>query len=571
MKDILYYVNRNRPLKYFNVVLLFFLLNGIAAKSSCRLDLSRDRVNSLTESTQKVLSGLKDPVLVEAYISREVPGEILSLILPVISLLEEIDRIGKNNIQLRIFNPTTEEETKMANARGIQGIPIEESGPDEIKQRLGFFGIYLQIGEKSTVINLVQDGRIIDDLEYRFLREIKYLIKTDRSSRIGFVTLPGSLETLRWNSPVDQRKDNLFAFRRITERDLGLMSDLNLKENIPSEIAVVIVTGLPVLSEIEKYRLDQFIMRGGSILFMLKGFEFQLQQTDPKLASLGLGGPGSGYATVPREELTRLNEWLTHYGISINGEILFEPDHAVAASDIRGQFIVPTPNPSWSIYSRESGNIKGIIPAMKNLEQLVFPWFSGISMSEKHQEGVHYSVLVESSRTAVKRSASSMDIKDVMKAGSSPGDILSNQNIPLAVHAKGKFQSYFSKRDLPADADPKTFLPSQTGGTESTIIAIGTPYMVSDILLRNESNTQIFRLNLAFIVNLIEAAFGDTDLIAARSHVQTISSLINTDKNFETIFKWFFIFTLPAILGIYGTLRLFRRNKRRGIPEGELG
>jgi len=570
MKDILDYINQNRPLKYFNVLLLFFLLNGITAKANCRMDLSRDGINSLSGSTEKVLSGLKEPVVVEAYISKEVPGEILSLLLPIISQLEEMDRIGEDKLLLQIITPSSESEIKLAESRGIQGIPIEESKVDEIKQRLGYFGIYIQMGEKSAVIGLVQDGQIIDDLEYRFLRELKKMMKTETKSSLGFVQAEGTMKTIRWQRQADQDKNNLFGFRTLLEKDMGLITDVDLLDQVHPDIKVLILTGMPRLSEIEKYNLDQYLMQGGNLLLMLKGFDFQLEQPDPRLASLGMGSPAGGFATVPEENLKQVNAWLTHYGFSVNGEILFEPELAAAADDIRGEFIQKVPNPSWAVYLKENGHIMSSNPSMASVQQLIFPWFSSIGINKNMQELVTYTPLVHTSPRAIKRSASSLELRELAKVGSGPGDEILNEELPVAAMAQGKFKSLFDESNLPKEADSKTFRPGQSGGTQSTIILIGTPYLTSDILLQNRTNAQIFRINLSFLANLIETALGDTDLIAARSKIHYLDTLIQIGKTFELIFSWFFILFIPLLIGIYGIIRLYHRNKRRGISKGVL-
>jgi ABC-type uncharacterized transport system involved in gliding motility auxiliary subunit len=568
MKDILYYINQNRPLKYFNVVLLFFLLNGIAAKANCRFDLSRDHINSLSSSTEKVLSSLKEPVIVEAYISKEVPGEILSLLLPIISQLEEMNRIGGDKILLQVITPSTELEMNRAQSRGIQGIPIEESKVDEIKQRLGYFGIYLQMGDKSSVISLVQEGQIVEDLEYKFLRELKKMMKKDTKSGLGFVQADGTMKTFRWQRQTDQDKNNLFGFRTLLEKDLGLITDVDLKDSVKPNIKVLILTGIPRLTEVEKYNLDQYIMQGGNLILMLKGFDFQLEKPDPRLASLGLGSPGGGFATVPEADLKQMNNWLAHYGFSVNGEILFEPELAAAADDIRGEFIQKLPNPAWAVYLKENGQIVGEIPSMISVRQLIFPWFSSINIHKNSQEAVAYTTLVRTSPKAIKRNASSLELRELIKIGKAPGDVVLNEELPVAAIAQGKFKSLFTQANLPKGVKADMFRQGQASGTKSTIIILGTPYLASDILLQNKNNAQIFRINFSFLANLIEAAYGDTDLLAARSKIRYLDTLIQTGKPFELIFSWFFILSIPLAIGIYGIIRLYHRNKRRGITEG---
>ena len=92
-----------------NVVLAFVLLNLVASQAYVRLDLTRDQVNSLSESSHQVFSELKQNVIVEAYISRDVPGEIQAVLDPIIAQLQQMDRVGGDRLEVRIYDPTTED------------------------------------------------------------------------------------------------------------------------------------------------------------------------------------------------------------------------------------------------------------------------------------------------------------------------------------------------------------------------------------------------------------------------------------------------------------------------------
>ena len=90
---------------YANLVLLFFLLNGFFSRSACRLDLSRDQINSVSKSTARVFKSLKEPVLLEAYISKEVTGEITSELQPILSILYVMERIADDKLKLADLQP----------------------------------------------------------------------------------------------------------------------------------------------------------------------------------------------------------------------------------------------------------------------------------------------------------------------------------------------------------------------------------------------------------------------------------------------------------------------------------
>ena len=70
---------------------------------------------------------------------------------------------------------------------------------------------------------------------------------------------------------------------------------------------------------------------------------------------------------------------------------------------------------------------------------------------------------------------------------------------------------------------------------------------------------------------------GDTDLVAARLRTRGVdyiegppswfSYLVPSDKGFQVVFQWFHILLVPLILGIYGLIRLTRRNQKRGMAD----
>lgn len=559
--------NRSRPFLYFNVVVLFILLNAIGSKASLRMDLSRDRINSLSGSTKLVLSRMENPILVEAYISQDVPGEILSMLQPILSQLEEFRRVGGDRVELHIINPNSKALMDQAESRGIQGIPVEQADVNEISQRMGYFGIYMQMGDKSSVVDLVDNGQIVEDLEYRMLREIKKMMRKGDRSGIGILDAPGTLHWSRWRSIQDQNKDNIYGYRALLEREMGTIDDVDLKKPLSRDLDLLLVTGMPDLDQEQVYHLDQFLMQGGNIIFMLRGFDFDMTPVDPTYARLGLGGPGGGYATVPRDALKKMNDWLGKYGVGVNGEVLFEPELGVAARDVQGQYVVPVPNPAWSLYSRDSQTVEGDIPAIRYTNQVVLPWYSGLDVREALQPDVKFSVILKSTPGAIRRSTSSLDLKAMQQVGRLPGDERLGHSEPLALFARGRFRSAFSAGTVPAGEDKSLFRDTAPQNAISRIAVIGTPYLVSDMFLQNETNLQIFTVNRAFLTNLMEATIGDTDLLAARARVHTISHLSSPGRSFETAFMWFHILFLPLALGIYGAFRLFRRNQRRGLAD----
>lgn len=565
------YILNHRYFIYFNIFILFVLINAIAYGINLKWDLSRGDINSISESTEKVLRNLKYPLLIEAYISKDVPGQLIAQLQPIIYILEDIQRTGKDKISLKIINPSNQELQQLATKRGIQGIPIEEQSLDKASVRLGYFGVFIQYGDKSNTISLVEQGGLVSNFEYVFLKELKKLIVNNENnlSGIGYLKVQGSSEIRRWETRLDQNKDNLYAFKTFLEKEMGQWKEVDLKENVPDTVETLLVTGLPELTLEQQVYLDQFLLRGGNIVFMLKGFDFTISPPNPQYMQLGISSGSRGFTMIP-EGVKKWNEFLAKYGLEIKERILLEPNLAVPEVDILGQYLGRYPNPSWALYSKEQDNILTNSELSNYLSYVIMPWFSDVSYNEKAQPQVKYYVLIQSSKKAVIKKETSLSLSDLQFALKDESEI-SNANLPVMLLLQGKFVSAFKEnyKELNISKELKeNFLTGQIGNTESKIIFIATPYLVSDIFFRNESNVEYFKINFAFVQNILEYLQGDTDLLAVRNKIPFVPILqIQLPKELQTIFSWIHTLSIPIVLGLYGLIRLKNRYRKKGVEQ----
>ncbi|MCS7205871.1 MAG: GldG family protein [Leptospiraceae bacterium] len=555
---------------YANIFILFFLVNVIAYNINWKLDLSKGNINTLSGSTKKVLNQLKYPLLIEAYISRDIPGQIFSQLQPIIYQLEDIQRQNHSLIQLKIIDPNNEELRSLASKRGIQGIPIEEAEIDKASVRLGYFGVYLQYTDRHTTFSLVEQGGILSNFEYVFLKEVKKLLQDPdtRISGIGYLNTEGTGKFRRWQTRLDMDKDNYFAFKNFIEKEMGEIREIQLDQPIPDTIETLLVIGLPNITQKEQVYLDQFLLRGGNLILMLKGFDFTITPPNPQLMQLGLSSGSRGFTTIP-DELKIWNEFLGKYGLGINERVILEPNLAAPEIDILGQFLGRYPNPSWAVYTAENNNILSDVEFLRYIPMVIFPWFSDLRYNPNVQPQVKYKVLIQTSDEIIARKQTSLELKDLQFLDkNTEGQEKIPQQLPVMILAQGKFQSAFKDEYQTLDIDPNlkaNFNTGQLGNTEGRILLIGTPYLVSDIFFRNEANMEYFKINFAFVQNVIEYFQGDLDLLEVRSKIPILPVIqLQLPKELQTAFAWFHTLTIPVLFAIYGFLRLKKRYQKRG-------
>lgn len=568
MQALLYFTSDSRFI-LFNLVLLFFLVNGITREINVRVDFTRDRIHSLSESTEQILATIQDPLLIEAYISRDLPGEILSMIEPVLYQLHAIQNLNNGRVNVRIIDPDNEQLREQAESRGIQGIPVERTTIDERTQKIGYFGVYIQSGEENSVIDLVEDGSILENFEYHLLKEVRKFY-FDLSGKIALARVPGTVAVRRWQNREDQNKDNLYGFRTIAESDLGTFADEDLNSPISKAVETLIVAGRPRLQNQQVIHLNNYIAEGGNVLFMLGAFDFDLSSIDPALSRYGMGNPEAGQVRMAENELREMNTWLQQFGLRLQSHYLLEPNLAAAEMDVMGEYLVPARNPAWAVYRKSSG-IQINDPALRSVEQIVLPWFSSFEILEDAPDSIEYNIWVQSTEDAIMRNEGSLRLQDLQNVHGP----YSNRRLPLIVYLEGNFSdlqlhdsSSLEQRTANRE-QPRPQIIEATDEQKSRLVFISSPYMVSDIFFRNQQNMEIYALNQAFLFNILEFLSGDEALIAARSKVRTVDYISlptwMASDSFEFVFEFLHILLIPVFLAVYGMMRLLTRNQRRGL------
>ncbi|MCB1325931.1 MAG: GldG family protein [Spirochaetales bacterium] len=560
----------SRAFLYGNVIALFFLANGAISRMNCQLDFSRDQRNSISDSTRQVLEKVREPVLIEAYISRDVPGQVVAMLAPHVSILRAMDRVGGDHIDLRIINPDSDQTRQQAEQRGIEGLNIDQARGVEFSSRVGYFGLFLQQGDRSAVINLYENG-FIQDLEYRVLKEIKKMNRTSEISGLAFAAVPGSSSLAPPQRGQLPSKDGLYIFKRVIEEEKGEVEELALDRPVPERIRTIVLAGHPRLTELEEYHLDQFLLGGGNLLVMTNGFDFFMQPAR-NIPGMPGGGGSMGFASVSADENQSLNSWLGQYGILINGDVIFEPGLGLRINDPLGRTPYALPYPPWAPYTRQNGQIVSNHPALAGLSELVFPWFSTLDVRNATQTGVDFDVLVQTSAGAIRRTTGGLDFQEANEVGREPGEDYLVEPAPVAVLATGDFRSAFSAETLPVDSDGEPidvgdFRPGQLSGRPGKLAVVSTPYLVSDLLIYGQANQFYYQINLAFLMNLLEAMEGDTDLLAARSRVQSVPRMLIEGEGWQVFWTWLHVLLLPLLAGIYGFVRLTGRHRRRGVQD----
>lgn len=264
------------------VVLSGALLRGL------RLDLTENRLYTLSEGTRAILERLEEPVHLTFYFSEHATGDIPQLRTyanRVRELLEEMAQVAGGKLQLEVIDPQPfSEEEDRATAFGLQAVPLGD-GASSL-----FFGL---AGTNSTdgqmAIPFFQPDKEAF-LEYDIARLISGLSGESKP-------VVGLISTLDLGPGFDP------AARRVTDGQVIYEEMRNLFEvkrleptvtRIDDGIQLLMLVHPRGLSADTLYAIDQFVLRGGRLLvFVDPHSEMQQSGADADPAAAMFEGKSS--------------------------------------------------------------------------------------------------------------------------------------------------------------------------------------------------------------------------------------------------------------------------------------
>ncbi len=240
------------------IMLSNVLLRGV------RLDLTQNRLYTLSPGTKQVIAELREPINLYFYFSRETAGKKSPLIMPyatrVREFLEEIAARSNGNIRLRVIDPQpfSEDEDRAAEF-GVQPVRLGAEG-DSL-----YFGL---AGTNST------DGRssipsFQPDREEFLEYDVAKLVHELGSPKKPVIGLMSSLNMLGQFNPSTGQMGEPWPIIAQVQQLFAVRSLNNDVDQIDKDVDVLMLVHPKQLAPKTLYAIDQFVMRGGRILLFV--------------------------------------------------------------------------------------------------------------------------------------------------------------------------------------------------------------------------------------------------------------------------------------------------------------
>ncbi|MCR9243974.1 MAG: GldG family protein [bacterium] len=248
----------------------------LASRNRTRWDLTSEKIWSLTESTQTLVDKLDKQLLVEAYFS---PGEDLPVTMRqtrsvLDNFLDELVQLGNGRVVVQRFDPNSDKAISDRCTRlGVKPVDVRGSSATSISVDRHWQGLRIKYGgSKQKVLGQVAPSSS-PQAELLITPAIKEVVTTEKY-KFGFMEWPiqeaGQPQGIGW-SKLRTVEDiaRRFEFQNLKSEDAPL---------IPEEIETLFLFRPKELSDRQKYVIDQFVVRGGTLVVFADASEYRIGQ-----------------------------------------------------------------------------------------------------------------------------------------------------------------------------------------------------------------------------------------------------------------------------------------------------
>jgi ABC-2 type transport system permease protein len=554
------------------------LLNVIGSFVFTRVDLTSEKRYSLSDATKEMLGTIDDIVYFRVYLEGEFPAGFKRLARETREMLNEF-RAYNRNIEYEFINPSESPDNTERNKiyaqlveKGLSPTDLRVKTKDGTSTQLIFPGALVSFNGREMPVQLLSSQRSatpdeilnnsIQNLEFSLSDAIRKLV-TNAKPKVAFIEGHGELGAKETADATVALSDYYVVERvtigeklnSLTERS---QTDTTNPRSTNKYEALIIAKPQKPFSEKDKFIIDQFIMRGGKILWLI----------DPVFASMDSLQVEAETMGVSLD--LNLGDMFFKYGFKLNNDLVLDMNAMmipVKAGQMGNQpkfeyypwfyFPILTPN---------SDN-----PIVKNLNASKTEFVSSLDFVNSSAD-LDKTVLLTSSEKSRKVNVPAMISLNFL--GQKPDERLYNKKfIPVAALIEGKFESLFANR-IPPEIQEDKLIGFLQGSRETKMIVIADGDIIKNQMQLSKGNYYPLPLgydqytkqqfgNRELILNAMNYLTDDSGLISIRSREVKLRMLDRSRIDEERTYWQFLNTVIPVLLVIaFGVVQAVLRKRR---------
>ncbi len=556
----------NKYLQFLLVVAIIIVVNIIASFLYTEVDLTDDQRFTLSESTKAVIAAPDDNITIKVLLDGEFPSGFKRLQSSVKDLMDKLRDINPN-IVYEFEDPSegsprvVEQRQKMLVEEKIVPVSLSYSDGTQLVQKAVFPFAIVTYKAKKYIINLLEEQKPGDDedvilnksvalLEYKFANAFQKL-QAPRAKNVLFTQ--GNEE---WDeSQTFRLESEIRRFHKVGRIYLDSLMKLD------STIDLLVVAGPKTPISIQnQFKIDQYVMNGGKVLWLLDKFHISLDSIS------------KNKFYIPTDTDSGVDNLLFKYGARIMPDLIMDlecsyiPQVIGMAGDKPQTKLFP-----W--YYHTSAATTSIHPNVKNVDRINM-FFPSTIDTIKTDADIKKTILLTTSKYSRSQLQPMRLTFEILKTAPDPSKFNGGQK-PLAVLLEGQFESFFKNRLTP---DVQSNLEQmgvqfieKSKPTKQIVISdsdfaknlVNTTNGQTEDIGYNKWERKYYKGNKDFVINMIEYMLDDGSILESRSKEIKLR-LLDAVKTKDEKTKWQFINVgLPVVLlAIFGIIYHYIRRRR---------
>lgn len=494
------------------VIIVLYIASGYYV---LRLDLTSEKRYTLSDNTKNLMRSIDKPIEVNLYLDGDMNSGFLRLKDATQNLLKELKAYSDSELSVNLIDPSSSPDAKTRNsvyadleAKGLKPTMVyDRDSKGGMIQKIVFPWAELIEDGDTINVNLLKNiqgmsgdenlNASIESLEYEVTDALRRLNNKTPES-VAFIEGHGE-----WNEQdVYSATEKLALYYNVDRGVLGSDASVLNKYKV-----VIIASPIDKFSEADKFIIDQYVMNGGSVLWLLDGV-----RTDKE--NLGIANE------------INLDDMLFTYGVRISPLLLLDTQCAMMPVNVALEGEKPRfEQMPWYYAPILIPNPSNVIT--KNIDGVKADFSSVIELVGENKTELQASALLFSSAKAGLDKAP-MQINPAVVTLSPESKFFSFSYLPVAVLIEGKFPSVFANRMVP---------PEITSGVKERVKESSGAKMVfvadGDVIRNDEHLGQTYG-NHQFILNAVNYLADDEGWLLLRGREFKIRLL---DKNLITEYR----------------------------------
>ena len=466
---------------YIFIVGLFLCLYGALQVRPVRWDMTDDKHYSLSEASKSLLRQTDEPIEVTLLLGGDLNAGFRRLKKATEETIAEMNVFG--DVRCTMYDVQRFSEDSLA-ALGLRPIVIHEREQNgKTAQTTVYPYAIMQYKGKRAVVTLLKNTRglsgeenlnaSIEQLEFAFM-EALHLLQQRETPRVAILEGHGEpdeahtydlMSALSKYFQVD--RGSLVESQKTKDRFAQSQRPINI-HILDGYKAILIIDPQTPFSEQERFIIDQYLMRGGAVLWAVNGVRFseQVLQSD-------------GFTPILPLEVG-LTDMLFRYGVRVNPALVQDiqclPIPVNVSNDPSQPNLQPMPWTYAPLLLTSQGS-----PVTKNMGQVMSTFVSPVD-AVGGEDGIEKRVLLATSTASrVTATPGEVDLNDL----NPDMNAFQYQYVPVAVSMEGVFNSAFAHRMVPEGIE--TDEPILKTSRKTRQIVIGSSSILLNEIQKNQA------------------------------------------------------------------------------------